>query len=153
MALTDIFEDEGVETRCMSNIFAEQVVESYSFRLAQKHLERNRVVVVAGGVARPYMTHDTAAISIALELDCEVAFKATKVDGIYDADPAVKPNAKLLAKISFQEAVENDAIKIMDKAALGLAMEQHKPIIVFNPMVPGTFLKGVQGEAVGSFIS
>ena len=88
MALTDIFEAQGLPTRCMSNIFATQVAESYSYRLAEKHLERNRVVIIAGGLGRPYFTHDTAAVSLALELDCDVVIKATKVDGVYDKDPA-----------------------------------------------------------------
>jgi len=153
IALTDIFEYQGVETRCMSNVFAQQVAESYSFRLAEKHLERGRVVVVAGGIGRPYFTHDTAAVSIALELDCEIVLKATKVDGVYDKDPAKFADAALLADISYQDAVANAAIKVMDKAALGLAMEQHIPLIVLNPMQPGNILRAVQGEAVGSHIS
>lgn len=153
MALTDIFESENVETRCMSNIFATQVVESYSFRLAEKHLERNRVLMISGGIARPFFTHDTAAVSIALELSCEVVLKATKVEGVFDKDPAKFPDAKLLKKLTFQEAVANDSIKVMDKAALGLALEQNMPVMVLNPMEPNTILKAVQGEAVGSYIS
>ncbi len=153
MAVTDIFESEGVDTRCMSNIYAEQVAESYSFRLAEKHLSRNRLVVVAGGIGRPYFTHDTAAVSLALELDCEVVLKATKVDGVYDKDPAQFPDAKLLPKLTYQNAVANDAIKVMDKAALGLAMEQQIPLIVLNPLQPDTILKAVKGETVGSYIS
>ncbi|HLZ15065.1 MAG TPA: UMP kinase [Candidatus Saccharimonadales bacterium] len=153
MALTDIFESEGVPTRCMSNIYAQQIAESYSYRLAEKHLERSRLVIVAGGIARPYFTHDTAAVSIALELDCEVVLKATKVDGVYDKDPAQFNDAKKLDKVTYQTAVENAAIKVMDKAALGLAMEQHIPVIVFNPMQDGNLLKIAQGESIGSYIS
>jgi uridylate kinase len=153
MAVTDVFESEGVPTRCMSNVFATQVAESYSFRLAEKHLERGRVVVVAGGIGRPYFTHDTAAVSIALELDCQVVLKATKVDGAYDKDPVKYKDAKRLPKLGYQEALANDAIKVMDKAALGLAMEQHIPLIILNPLEEGTILKAVQGESVGSYIS
>src|SRR5579859_2827986 len=153
MALTDILESEGVPTRCMSNIYAQQIAESYSYRLAEKHLERSRLVIVAGGIARPYFTHDTAAVSIALELDCEVVLKATKVDGVYDKDPAQFNDAKKLDKVTYQTAVENAAIKVMDKAALGLAMEQHIPVIVFNPMQDGNLLKIAQGESIGSYIS
>jgi uridylate kinase len=153
MGVTDIFESEGLATRCMSNIYAEQLAESYSFRLAEKHLERGRIVVVGGGIARPYVTHDTAAVSIALELEAEVVLKATKVDGVFDKDPAKFDDAKLLQKVNYQEAVANDAIKVMDKAALGLAMEQHLPVIVLNPMVPDTIVRAVRGEAVGSYIS
>ena len=153
MAVTDIFESNDVRTRCMSNIFAPQVAESYSFRLAEKHLRRERVVMVSGGIGRPYFTHDTAAVNLALELSCEVVLKATKVDGVYDKDPNKFEDAVLLKKITFQEALANEAIKVMDKAALGLAMEQNMPVIVFDPLQPDNILKVVQGEAIGSFIS
>ena len=153
MALTDIFESDGARARCMSNIFAPQVAESYTFRLAEKHLERGRVVMISGGIGRPYFTHDTAAVNLALELSCEVVLKATKVDGVYDKDPQKFPEAKLLPQITYHEAVANDSIKVMDKAALGLAMEQGMPVVVFNPMQPDTILRVVQGELVGSHIS
>lgn len=153
MAVTDIFENDGIKTRCLSNIFAEQIAESYSFRLADKHLDAGRVVIVAGGIARPYVTHDTAAVSIALELSCEVVLKATKVAGVFDKDPSKHENAQLLHKLTFQQAVENQDIMVMDKAALGLAMEQGMPIIVLNPTEPGTLLRAVHGEPVGSYIS
>jgi uridylate kinase len=153
MALTDIFEANSVKTRCLSNIFAQQVAESYSYRLAEKHLQKGRVVIVAGGTARPYVTHDTAAVSFALELDCELVLKASKVEGVYDKDPAQFPDAVKLDKVSFQEAVENNSIKVMDKAAIGLAMEQHKPLLVFDVMTPDNLLKVVTGESVGTMIS
>jgi uridylate kinase len=153
MALTDIFENYGLKTRCLSNIFAQQVAESYSYRLAEKHLQKGRVVIVAGGTARPYVTHDTAAVSFALELDCELVVKASKVDGVYDKDPAQFPDAVKLDTVSFQEAVEDNSIKVMDKAAMGLAMEQHKPIVVFNAMKPDNFARLVAGETIGTTIS
>jgi uridylate kinase len=153
MAMTDIFESKGLKTRCLSNIFAQQVAESYSYRLAEKHLQKGRVVIVAGGTARPYVTHDTAAVSFALELDCELVLKATKYDGVYDKDPAQYPDAVKLDTVSFQEAVEDNAIKVMDKAAMGLAMEQSKPIAVFDAMKPDNFLKIIQGESVGTKIA
>lgn len=153
MALTDIFESEDVKTRCMSNIYAEQLAESYSFRLAEKHLENGRVIMVAGGIARPYFTHDTAAVSVALELSCDVVLKATKVDGVYNKDPHKFDDAEHLQKLNYQDAVADEAIKVMDKAALGLAMEQKMPVIVFDPMQEGNILKAVQGEQVGSYIS
>jgi uridylate kinase len=153
MALTDIFESDGVRTRCMSNIFAPQVAESYSFRLAEKHLTRGRIVMISGGIGRPYFTHDTAAVNLALELSCEVVLKATKVDGVYDKDPKKYPDAKLLKKITYHDALANDAIKIMDKAALGLAMEQGMPVLVLNPMQPGIILKAAKGQAIGSHIA
>jgi uridylate kinase len=153
MAMTDIFEANNVKTRCLSNIFATQVAESYSYRLAEKHLQKGRVVIVAGGTARPYVTHDTAAVSFALELDCELVLKASKVDGVYDKDPVKFPDAVKLDKVSFQEAVEDNSIKVMDKAAMGLAMEQNKPIIVFDAMKPDNFAKIVAGQTEGTTIS
>jgi uridylate kinase len=152
MALTDIFEHNGVKTRCMSNVFATQVAEAYSFRLAEKHLNRGRVVIVAGGIGRPYFTTDTAALNIALELSCETVLKATKVDGVYDKDPAKFDDATLLDEVSFQEAVENPQIRVMDKAALGLAMEQQMPVIIFDPMKADNTVKVVSGEQIGTKI-
>lgn len=153
MALTDIFEAEGVKTRCMSNIYATQVAESYSFRLAEKHLQRNRVIIVAGGMGRPYFTHDTAAVSIGLELSCDVVLKATKVDGVYDKDPKKFPGAVKFEKLKYQEALESDAIKVMDKAALGLAMEQNMPVIVLDAFTDDNILKVVEGKSIGTYIS
>jgi uridylate kinase len=153
MALTDIFEANGVKTRCLSNIFAQQVAESYSYRLAEKHLQKGRVVIVAGGTARPYVTHDTAAVSFALELDCDLVLKASKVDGVYNKDPAQFPDAQRLDHVTFQQAVENNEIKVMDKAAMGLAMEQNKPIVVFDAMKADNFAKVAAGEDVGTKIS
>lgn len=153
MAMTDIFEAHHIPTRCLSNIFASQVAESYSFRLAEKHLQKGRIVIIAGGLGRPYFTHDTAAVNLALELDCDIVLKATKVDGVYDDDPATNPNATKLDSLTYQQAVEDGAIKIMDKAALGLAMEQDMPLIIFDAMQPGNILKVVQGETVGTKIS
>src|SRR5690606_5983185 len=123
LALTDIFEAKEVRTRCLSNIFAEQVAEPFVHRLANKHLEKGRVVIVGGGTGRPYLTTDTAAVSLALELDCNAVLKATKVDGVYDKDPAKHADARRHEHIHFQHAVENAEIRIMDKAAMGLAME------------------------------
>jgi uridylate kinase len=153
MAMTDIFETNNVKTRCLSNIFAQQVAESYSYRLAEKHLQKGRVVIVAGGTARPYVTHDTAAVSFALELDCQLVLKATKFEGVYDKDPAQFQDAVKLEHVTFQDAVENNSIQVMDKAAIGLAMEQNKPIVVFDVMKAGNFAKVVSGEAVGTMIN
>ncbi len=153
LALTDVFEDQGISTRCLSNIYAEQVAEPFVHRLAQKHLIKGRVVIVVGGIGRPYLTTDTAAVSLALEMDCQVVLKATKVDGVYDKDPAKNPDAKKHNTLSYQTAVESADIKVMDKAAMGLAMEFSMPIVVFEAMVPGNLLKVVQGEAVGTTIS
>lgn len=153
MALTDIFESEGLKTRCMSNVFATQVAESYSFRLAEKHLQRGRIVIVAGGIGRPFFTHDTAAVSIGLELGCEVVLKATKVDGVYDKDPLNFSDAKRFEKLDYKQALESEAIKVMDKAALGLAMEQKMPVVVLDALTDGNIINALHGKSIGTYIS
>lgn len=153
LALTDIFESVGIPTRCLSSIYAEQVAEPFVYRLAEKHLQQGRVVIVAGGIGRPYLSTDTAAVSLALEMDCEVVLKATKVDGVYDKDPAKFTDAKLLKTISFAEAVADNAIYVMDKAALGLALEQKMPIVIFDAMQPGGIEQAATGKEIGTKIS
>ena len=153
LALTDIFESQGVATRCLSSIFAAQVAEPFVHRLAEKHLEKGRVVIVAGGSGRPYVTTDTASAILALELECQVVLKATKVDGVYDKDPAKFPDAKKVDQMSFEQAVSDEAIKVMDKAAMGLAMEHRLPIIVFDAMQPDNILKASTGQSAGTKIS
>jgi uridylate kinase len=153
LALTDIFEAHDIKTRCLSNIFADQVAEKFVHRLANKHLEKGRVVIVAGGIGRPYLTTDTAAVSLALELDCDVVLKATKVDGVYDKDPTTHTDAKKFDELPYQQAVENASIKVMDKAALGLAMEQDMPVVVFDALSKGNIARLAAGESVGTKVS
>lgn len=152
LALTDVFEHHGIGTRCLSNIFAEQVAEPFVHRLAHKHLDRGRVVIIAGGSGRPYMTTDTAAVVLALEVGCEVVLKATKVDGVYDKDPAKHDDAERFHDLNYQQALEDPAIKVMDKAAMGMALEQHMPLIIFDSSQPNNLLKIIQGEHVGTLI-
>ncbi len=152
MALTDIFEAEGLATRCLSNVFVEQLVESFSFRLAEKHLQSDRVLLVAGGTGRPYSTHDTAAVLTGLELSCDVVVKASKVDGVYDKDPVKFDDAKKIEHMTFQQAVEDKNIMVMDKAAMGLALEHNMPLVVFDAMIPGSILKIAQGQKIGTSI-
>jgi uridylate kinase len=153
LALTDIFENQGVKTRCLSNIFAEQVAEPFVHRLANKHLEKGRVVIVGGGIGRPYMTTDTGAVVLALELDCQVVLKATKVDGVYDKDPQQHQDAKKHSHVPFQHAIENAHIRVMDKAAMGLAMEQNMPIVIFDALKDDNILRVARGELVGTTIA
>ena len=153
LALTDIFEEHNVPTRCLSSIFAEQVAEPFVHRLANKHLEKGRVVIVAGGIGRPYLTTDTAAVSLALELDCSVVLKATKVDGVYDKDPAKHMDATKLDEVSYDQAIADNAIKVMDKAAMGLALEYKMPLVIFDAMQPGNLQKVANGQALGTKIS
>lgn len=152
MAMTDIFEAHDIPTRCLSNIFAEQVAEEYSYRRAEKHLQQGRVVIVAGGIGRPYFTHDTAAVNLALELECEAVLKATKVDGVYDKDPHKHDDAVKFDKLDYQHAVQNEAIKVMDKAAIGLAMEQGMPVIVFDATKAGNISDVIAGKDVGTTV-
>jgi uridylate kinase len=153
MAMTDIFEASGLPTRCLSNIYAEQVAENFSFRLAEKHLESGRVLIVAGGIGRPYSTHDSAAVLVGLELDCELVLKSTKVDGVYDKDPTSNSDAKKFDTLDYQTAIEEPEIKVMDKAALGLAAEQKMPVIVYNLHEPEALMRIINGEKVGTKIS
>jgi uridylate kinase len=152
LALTDIFEANDVKTRCLSNIFAEQVAEPFVHRLALKHLEKGRVVIVAGGIGRPYLTTDTAAVSLSLELDCEAVLKATKVDGVYDKDPTKHADAKRHESIAYEHAVTNPNIKVMDNAAMGLAMEHKMPVIIFDALHEDNLVKVVRGESIGTTI-
>ncbi len=152
LALTDIFEHKGIPTRCLSSIFAQQVAEPFVHRLANKHLQKGRVVIAAGGLGRPYVTTDTGAVALALELDCAAVYKATKFDGVYDKDPAKFPDAKKYDLLTFQEAVENPDIRVMDKAAMGLAMEHDMPIIIFDAMKDGNVKRAASGERIGTCI-
>lgn len=153
LALMDMLEHYGQPTRLQTNIQINQVAEPFIRRRAVRHLEKKRIVIVAGGLGKPYLTTDTAAASVALELDCDVILKATKVDGIYDKNPVNNPDAVKYDHLSFQEAVENPNITVMDKAALGLAMEQKKPLIVFNLHEDGNILRAVIGEPIGTKVS
>jgi uridylate kinase len=132
---------------------ADLVADQFTHRRAVNHLDKGRVVIVAGGSGRPYVTTDTAAAMLALELDCEVVLKATKVDGVYDKDPEKFSDAKKIERMSFHQAVEDDAIKVMDKAALGLALEHQLPIVVFDATVPDNIMKAAKGEIVGTTIA
>lgn len=152
LALTDIFEDQNIKTRCLSTIFANQVAEPFVHRLAEKHLAQGRVVIVGGGSGRPYVTTDTAALILALELDCDVVLKTTKVDGVYSKDPNKFSDATKFDDLTYQQAVEDGAIKVMDKSALGLAMEQNMPLVIFNADKSGVIAKVASGEKIGTTV-
>jgi uridylate kinase len=153
LALTDVFNSVGLATRALTNITADQVLDQFTHRRALTHLEKNRVVVIGGGIGRPYFTTDTAAVNLALELDCDAIFKATKVDGVYDSDPAKNPSAKKFDKVSLKEAVENEDIRVMDKAAMALAFDHSQPIVVFDLLTEGNIAKAAAGGAIGTVIS
>lgn len=153
LALADVFNNVDVSARALTNIKADQVADQFTHRRAISDLEKGHVVIVAGGIGRPYLTTDTAAVSLALELDCEAVLKATKVDGVYDKDPEQFPDAVKTSVMSFDEAVSNGAIQVMDKAALGLAMDHQLPIVVFNALSDDNIARVAAGEAVGTKIS
>lgn len=153
LALMDMLEADGCVARLQTNIQAPQTAEPFNRRRAIRHLEKGRVVIIAGGTGKPYVTTDTASVNAALELDCEVVLKGTKVDGVYTKDPAMHSDARRLGNISHQDALENPDVKVMDKAAIGLAMEQKMPIIVFDLYQPDNLLKVIRGEQVGTSVS
>lgn len=152
IALADIFNGKGVASRALTNIKADQVADQFTHRRAISDLQKGRVVIVAGGIGRPYLTTDTAALALALELECDVVLKATKVDGVYDKDPAEFSDAQKVPRLSFQDAVEDGAIKVMDKAALGLAMEYELPVLVFDALTEGNIARAAAGDDVGTRI-
>jgi uridylate kinase len=152
LALVSVFTSEGIPSRALSNIKADQVVDQFTHRRAISHLEKGRVVVVAGGIGRPYLTTDTAAVSLALEMDCDVVLKATKVDGVFSDDPFTNPDAKKYDSISYNDVLSKKEIGVMDNAALGLALEHKMPIIVFALLKEGNIAKAIMGENIGTII-
>ncbi len=152
LALADTFNSVGLPARVLSNIKADQVVDQYTHRRAESHLDKNRVVIVAGGIGRPFLTTDTAALSLALELECDVVIKTTKVDGVYDKDPNKHDDAIKIDEMSHQDALANEKIAVMDKAALGLALEQDKPIIVCDLLTDGNIAAAARGDNIGTNI-
>ncbi len=152
LALQDALEKIGVSTRVMSAIEMRQVAEPYIRRRATRHLEKGRVVLLAGGTGNPYFTTDTAASLRAMEVGAEVILKATKVDGVYDADPLKYQEAKRYGQLSYIEVL-NKELKVMDSTAISLCMDNRLPIIVFNIMEKGNIKRVVCGEGIGTLVS
>jgi uridylate kinase len=153
LALADVFNASGLSARALTNIKADQVADQFTHRRAISHLEKGRVVIVAGGIGRPYLTTDTAAVSLALEMDCDVILKATKVDGVYDKDPAAHDDAVRFDTLSLQQAVEQPDIKVMDKAAIALAADHQQSIVVLKLLEENNISRAVAGEPIGTTIS
>lgn len=153
LTLSDVLNAEGVPTRALSNVRADQVIDQFTHRRAMSHLAKGRVVIVAGGTGRPFLTTDTAAVNLALELGCDVVIKTTKVDGVYDRDPARFPDARKFARLSYDEVLANPDIAVMDKAAIGLAAEEHTPVIICDLLTEGNIARAARGEAVGTVIA
>jgi uridylate kinase len=152
LALQDALEQQDVVTRVVTAIEMRSVAEPFIRRRAIRHLEKGRVVVFGGGTGNPYFSTDTAAALRAMEVKAEVIFKATKVDGIYDADPMTHPNASRFDRISYIQVLEQ-GLKVMDSTAVSLCMDNHLPIMVFNLRTPGNILRAITGEAVGSLVT
>lgn len=151
LALQSAVEARGYSTRVLSAIKADQVVEPYIRRRAQRHMEKGRVVIFAGGTGNPYCTTDTAAVLRAIELDCKAILKATKVDGIYTADPMKNPNAMKYEKISFSQAIREN-LKVMDSTAFTMCQEHNIPIIVYSLKTPGNTIKAATGKNLGTLV-
>lgn len=151
LALQDALEREGVHTRVQSAIEMQELAEPYIRRRAIRHLEKDRVVIFGAGTGNPYFTTDTTAALRAMEVGCEVVIKATKVDGIYDADPKLKADAKFLANLSYLDVLQK-GLKVMDSTAISLCMDNQLPIIVFNLNQKGALQRVVAGVAVGTLV-
>ncbi len=151
LALQDILEKKGLDTRVMSAIRMEELAEPYIRRRAVRHLEKGRIVIFAGGTGNPYFSTDTAAVLRALEIEARVILKATNVDGVYTADPKKDPKARFLAELTFQEALVN-GYAVMDANAFGLCKENRLPIVVFNINQPGATARVLAGERVGTIV-
>ena len=152
LALQDALEKLSVQTRVMSAIQMHQVAEPFIRRRAVRHLEKGRVVIFAAGTGNPYFSTDTAAALRAMEIHADVILKATKVDGIYDADPVQVKDAKMFSEISYLQMISQN-LAVMDSTAISLCRENHLPIIVFNLNVPGNISRVVRGEKIGSLVS
>ena len=151
LALQDILEKKGLDTRVMSAIRMEELAEPYIRRRAVRHLEKGRIVIFAGGTGNPYFSTDTAAVLRALEMESRVILKATNVDGVYTADPKKDPKAKFIAELTFQQALVK-GYAVMDANAFGLCKENRLPIVVFNINQPGATARLLAGERVGTIV-
>jgi uridylate kinase len=152
LALQDALEKAGCHTRLMSAIEMHEVAEPFIRRRATRHLEKQRVVIFAGGTGNPYFSTDTAAALRAMEIKAEVILKATRVDGIYDADPEKVAGAKMFENITYLDVLQK-GLSVMDSTAISLCMDNKMPIVVFNMNKPGNLRRVVMGERVGSTVS
>ena len=151
LALQDCFERNGMDCRVMSAIEMRQVAEPYIRRRAIRHLEKGRITIYAAGTGNPYFTTDTAAALRACEIDAEVLMKATKVDGIYDADPVTHPEAKKFDTITYKDVLSR-GLKVMDATATALCQDNKMPIMVFDMGQRGVFRRAISGEPVGTTV-
>ena len=151
LALMDALENIGVTTRVQTSIEMRAIAEPYIRRRAMRHIEKNRVVIFAGGTGNPYFTTDTAAALRAVEINADLLIKATKVDGIYDSDPKKNPDAKKFDRLTYMDAL-NKQLQVMDATAISLCMENHMPLMVLNLWEEGSLRKALMGEKVGTLV-
>ena len=151
LALQDSLENVNVPTRVQSAIRMSEIAEPYIRRRALRHLEKRRVVIFAAGTGNPFFTTDTAAALRAMEINADIIMKASKVDGIYDKDPAVHSDAVKFDKLNYIDVL-NKNLKIMDSAAISLCMDNNMPILTFNLTQSGNILKAVMGESIGTIV-
>jgi uridylate kinase len=151
LAMQDALERNNIVTRVMSAFPMPSVCEPYIRRRAIRHLEKGRVVVFAAGIGTPYFTTDTAAVIRALEIEADLICKATRVDGVYDKDPLAHPDAVKFDSLTYTDVLRK-SLKIMDAAAISLARENNKPIIVLNLKIPANIKKAVCGEPIGTIV-
>ncbi|MDE0863734.1 MAG: UMP kinase [Rubripirellula sp.] len=151
LAMQDAIESHGLQTRVMSAIPMDKISETFIRRRAIRHLEKGRIVILAGGIGNPFVTTDTAAAQRALELEADVVLKATRVDGVYSDDPEKNPHAVLYESLSYKEVVTKN-LKVMDATAIALCREHDKPILVFNFKKDGNIVKAISGESIGTWI-
>jgi uridylate kinase len=152
MALQDALEKDGCSTRLLSAIEMHQVAEPFIRRRATRHLEKGRVVIFAAGTGNPYFSTDTAAALRAMEIKAQVILKATRVDGVYDADPEKVPGAKRFEEITYIDVLQR-GLAVMDSTAISLCMDNKMPIIIFDMNVPGNIRRVVMGDKVGSLVT
>lgn len=151
LTLQDCLEGIGVQTRVQTAIAMQEVAEPYIRRRAIRHLEKGRVVIFGAGSGNPFFTTDTTAALRAAEIDAEVVFKATKVDGVYDADPQLHPGAKRYQSLTYGDVLAQD-LRVMDGTAIALCKENNIPILVFDLSVRGNIHRAVMGEAIGTLV-
>ncbi len=152
LALQDVLERSGIETRVMTAIRMEQLAEPYIRRRALRHLEKGRVVIFAGGTGNPYFSTDTAAVLRAIEMDADVLVKATKVPGVYTADPNKDPSATMYKHLTFMDVMTQE-LKVMDASAVSLCKENNLPIIVLDIGEPQAVVEAIRGVDVGTLVS
>jgi uridylate kinase len=152
LALQDQLEQRGIQTRVLSAIEIRQVAEPFIRRRAIRHLEKGRVIILAAGTGNPYFTTDSAAALRAMEVKAEVLLKATKVDGIFSADPVSNPEATKFPRITYREVLERN-LKVMDATAISLCMDNKLPIVVFNIRQDGNIRRVIHGDSIGSVVS